>query len=140
MTDKLTNEQIERLTARLSPEGRAVIEDLTALSAALAETESVESMTPETAELVVRASDRADALTDEDRDLVSRIWHLHELDEGGPVPRVARDLVALHGTDRTLRNVLNFINDDSNLTPEGIAARDALLVDLEAIQREHEPE
>jgi hypothetical protein len=55
-------------------------------------------------------------------------------------------LERLEATKRTLRNALDFINDDRHLTDEGIAAREALLEeieaieqDLEAIRQEHTP-
>lgn len=49
----------------------------------------------------------------------------------------ARGLIALYEGDRVLRSTLDLMNDDDNLTPEGIAARDVLLGDLEAIEQEH---
>ena len=55
-------------------------------------------------------------------------------------------LERLEATQRTLRNALHFINDDRHLTDEGIAAREVLLgeieaieQDLEAISQEHTP-
>lgn len=50
---------------------------------------------------------------------------------------MAQDFLALHGVTGALRSALDFMNDDSNLTPEGVAARDVLLGDLEAIEQEH---
>jgi hypothetical protein len=54
-------------------------------------------------------------------------------------------LERLEATKRTLRGALKFINDDRHLTEEGMAARKALLKeieaveqDLEAIRQEHE--
>jgi hypothetical protein len=56
-------------------------------------------------------------------------------------------LKRLEATKRTLHNTLEFINDYRHLTDEGIAAREALLGeteavehDLEAIRQEHELE
>jgi hypothetical protein len=49
----------------------------------------------------------------------------------------ARELIDLHRADRLLREVLDFLSDDSHLTPEGLASRDRLLGDLEAIEQEH---
>jgi hypothetical protein len=53
-------------------------------------------------------------------------------------------LERLESTKRTLHNALEFINDDRHLTVQGIAAREALLgeikaieQDLEAIRQEH---
>jgi hypothetical protein len=53
----------------------------------------------------------------------------------------------LESINRVLSDVLDFINDDDNLTDEGIAAREAFLAekeeierDLEAIRQEHMPE
>jgi hypothetical protein len=54
----------------------------------------------------------------------------------GPV-EVAQDLLELYATDRALRNLQDFVSDDSNLTREGLVARDRLLGDLEAMQQEH---
>ena len=55
-------------------------------------------------------------------------------------------LERLEATKRSLQNALEFIKDDRHLTDEGIAARKALLVeieaiehDLEAIRQEHTP-
>ena len=55
-------------------------------------------------------------------------------------------LERLEATKRSLRNALEFINDDRHLTDEGIAAREVLLEeiaaieqDLEAIRQEHTP-
>ena len=54
-------------------------------------------------------------------------------------------LERLEATKRTLRGALKFINDDRHLTEEEMAAREALLKeieaveqDLEAIRQEHE--
>jgi hypothetical protein len=51
--------------------------------------------------------------------------------------KTAEDLLALHRADLLLDRTLNFMNDDSNLTPEGVAARNRLLGDLEAVEQEH---
>jgi hypothetical protein len=48
-------------------------------------------------------------------------------------------LERLETTKRTLHNALEFIDDDHHLTDQGIAAREALLRDLEAIGQEHGP-
>jgi hypothetical protein len=47
-------------------------------------------------------------------------------------------LERLESTKRTLRNALDFINDDRHLTDQGIAAREALLEEIEAIERDLE--
>jgi hypothetical protein len=44
----------------------------------------------------------------------------------------------LESTKRALRNTLEFINDDRHLTDQGIAAREALLGEIEAIERDLE--
>jgi hypothetical protein len=44
----------------------------------------------------------------------------------------------LEATKRTLHNALEFINDDRHLTEEGIAARKALLGEIEAIDQDLE--
>ncbi|HSK85694.1 MAG TPA: hypothetical protein VK902_20150 [Rubrobacter sp.] len=43
-------------------------------------------------------------------------------------------LERLESTKRTVRNALEFVNDDRHLTDEGIAAREALLGEIEAIE------
>jgi hypothetical protein len=55
-------------------------------------------------------------------------------------------LERLEATKRSLRNALEFIKDDRHLTDEGIAVREVLLEeieaiehDLEAIRQEHTP-
>jgi hypothetical protein len=67
-------------------------------------------------------------------DAAWQVW-LEENFEGSG--EAARDLLALHNMDRLLREALDFISDDGNFTPEGVAARDVLLGDLEAIEQEH---
>jgi hypothetical protein len=47
-------------------------------------------------------------------------------------------LERLEATKRSLQNALEFINDDRHLTDEGIAAREALLVEIEAIEQDLE--
>ena len=47
-------------------------------------------------------------------------------------------LERLESTKRTLHNALDFINDDRHLTHEGIAAREVLLGEIEAIERDLE--
>jgi hypothetical protein len=47
-------------------------------------------------------------------------------------------LERLESTKRTLRNALEFINDDRYLTDQGIAAREALLAEIEAIEHDLE--
>jgi hypothetical protein len=47
-------------------------------------------------------------------------------------------LERLEATKRTLHNALEFINDDRNLTDEGIAAREVLLGEIEAIEQDLE--
>ena len=47
-------------------------------------------------------------------------------------------LEGLESTKRTLRGALEFINDDRHLTEEGIAAREALLGEIEAIEQDLE--
>jgi hypothetical protein len=47
-------------------------------------------------------------------------------------------LERLEATKRTLRNALEFINNDRHLTDEGIAARDVLLGEIEAIEQDLE--
>jgi hypothetical protein len=47
-------------------------------------------------------------------------------------------LERLESTKRTLRNALNFINDDHHLTDEGIVAREVLLEEIEAIEQDLE--
>jgi len=44
----------------------------------------------------------------------------------------------LESAGRTLRDALDAINNDSNLTPEGMAKREALRRDLDAIERDLE--
>ncbi len=43
----------------------------------------------------------------------------------------------LESAKRVLRDALDFVNDDRNLTEEGIAEREVLRKDLEAIRQEH---
>jgi hypothetical protein len=47
-------------------------------------------------------------------------------------------LERLESTKRTLRNALDFINDDRHLTDEGIVAREVLLEEIEAIEQDLE--
>jgi hypothetical protein len=47
-------------------------------------------------------------------------------------------LERLEATKLTLRNALEFINNDRHLTDEGIAARDVLLGEIEAIEQDLE--
>ncbi len=56
-------------------------------------------------------------------------------------------LKRLEATKSAMRDALDFINDDRNLTDEGRAAREDLLreietieQDTEAVKQEHEPE
>jgi hypothetical protein len=50
----------------------------------------------------------------------------------------AEPLERLEATKRTLRGALKFINDDRYLTDQGIAAREALLEEIEAIEQDLE--
>ena len=47
-------------------------------------------------------------------------------------------LERLEATKRILRGALKFINDDRHLIEEGIAAREALLKEIEAIEQDLE--
>ena len=47
-------------------------------------------------------------------------------------------LERFESTKRTLRGALEFINDDRHLTDEGIAAREALLGEIEAVEQDLE--
>ena len=47
-------------------------------------------------------------------------------------------LERLESTKRALHNALEFINDDRHLTDQGIAAREGLLGQIEAIERDLE--
>lgn len=47
-------------------------------------------------------------------------------------------LERLESTKRTLHNGLEFISDDRHLTDQGIAAREALLGEIEAIEQDQE--
>jgi hypothetical protein len=47
-------------------------------------------------------------------------------------------LERLESTKRSLRGALKFIKDDRHLTEEGIAAREALLGEIEAIEHDLE--
>ena len=47
-------------------------------------------------------------------------------------------LERLEATKRSLRGALKFINDNRHLTDEGIAAREALLREIEAIEQDLE--
>ena len=47
-------------------------------------------------------------------------------------------LERLESTKRTLHNALEFIHDDRRLTDQGIAAREALLGEIEAIEQDLE--
>jgi hypothetical protein len=47
-------------------------------------------------------------------------------------------LERLETTKQTLQKALDFINDDHHLTDEGIVAREALLEELEGIERDLE--
>jgi len=47
-------------------------------------------------------------------------------------------LERLEATKRILRGALKFINEDHHLTDEGIAAREALLGEIEAIEQDLE--
>jgi ribulose 1,5-bisphosphate carboxylase large subunit-like protein len=44
----------------------------------------------------------------------------------------------LEAVERTLRGALDFISDDRNLTDEGLAAREVLLEEIEAIEQDPE--
>jgi hypothetical protein len=61
--------------------------------------------------------------------------------------RKTSEIERLEATERAIRDALDFISDDRNLTDKGIAAREALLgeieaieQDLEAIKQEHRPD
>ena len=62
-----TNELIERLVERLSPEGRTALEELDILGAGLAETESVESIAPSLERHLEGLMDRVNALPDKEQ-------------------------------------------------------------------------
>jgi translation initiation factor 2B subunit (eIF-2B alpha/beta/delta family) len=47
-------------------------------------------------------------------------------------------LERLKATKRSLQNALEFIKDDRNLTDDGMAAREVLLEEIEAIERDLE--
>jgi len=47
-------------------------------------------------------------------------------------------LERLEATKRTLRGALQFINDDRHLIDAGIAAREALLKEIEAVEQDLE--
>ena len=47
-------------------------------------------------------------------------------------------LERLESTKRNLHNALEFISDDRHLTDQGIAAREALLGEIEAIEQDQE--
>jgi predicted Holliday junction resolvase-like endonuclease len=47
-------------------------------------------------------------------------------------------LERLEAIKRTLRGALKFINDDRHLTEEGMAAREALLKEIEAVEQDLE--
>jgi hypothetical protein len=49
------------------------------------------------------------------------------------------EILSLYTTKRTLHNALEFLSDDGNLTDKGIATREVLLGDIEAIEQEHRP-
>jgi hypothetical protein len=78
MTDETppTNELIERLTAKLSPAGRRALEELDTLGDALADTENIDTMTPETQDRLGAVVNFTDALGAEDRQLIARIAEL----------------------------------------------------------------
>lgn len=44
----------------------------------------------------------------------------------------------LEAAERALRDILGFLSDDRNLTEEGVAAREDLLGELEAIEQDLE--
>ena len=44
----------------------------------------------------------------------------------------------MEATKRSLRNALEFINNDRHLTDEGIVAREVLLEEIEAIEQDLE--
>jgi hypothetical protein len=71
-----TNELIERLVERLSPEGRTALEELDILGAGLAETESEESMAPEMERHLEGVMDRVNALSDEEQQIIAQILQL----------------------------------------------------------------
>jgi hypothetical protein len=50
----------------------------------------------------------------------------------------AEPLERLESTKRTLHNALEFINDDRHLTDEGVAAREALREEVEAVEHDLE--
>ena len=50
----------------------------------------------------------------------------------------AEQLERLEAAKRALRNALEFINDDLHLTADGIAARQTLLREIEAIEQDVE--
>ena len=55
---------------------------------------------------------------------------------GGEISESYAELLErLESTKRTLRNAMEFINDDRHLTDEGIAAREALLEEIETIEQ-----
>jgi hypothetical protein len=47
-------------------------------------------------------------------------------------------LERLESTRRTLHNALEFISDDCHFTDQGIAARETLLGEIEAIEQDQE--
>jgi len=54
---------------------------------------------------------------------------------GERLERLERLAAELESAERVLREALDFIGDDQHLTDRGIAEREELLADLEAIER-----
>jgi hypothetical protein len=66
------------------------------------------------------------------------LWRSPWLEGSEMSESYAELLERLESTKRTLHNALEFINDDRYLTDEGIAAREALLGEIEAIEQDLE--
>jgi hypothetical protein len=70
--------------------------------------------------------------------LFAPLWRGPRLEGREMSESYAELLERLESTKRTLRGALEFINDDRHLTEEGIAAREALLGEIEAIEQDLE--
>ncbi len=84
-----TNELIERLAGRLSPEGRETLEDLDVFGSAFVETGGTAGMAPETLAGMEGIMDRLETLPEEDQALIGRIVQLKQQAAGSAAEEAA---------------------------------------------------
>ena len=70
--------------------------------------------------------------------LFAPLWRSPWLEGREMSKSYAELLERLESTKRSLRGALKFIRDDRHLTDEGIAAREALLEEIEAVEHDLE--